>query len=109
MPYDTCGGTCIVDMLQHIQRHAVSVVTNVLELQFRSKRCNILQCIAEDGHIEIIPADYVHSQPIYFECEYFGGSVSDRLFEKGLCIPSGSSLSYDDQSRVIATLKKLAR
>lgn len=51
----------------------------------------------------------MHSQPIYFECEYFGGSVSDRLFEKGLCIPSGSSLSYDDQSRVIATLKKLAR
>ena len=30
----------------------------------------------------------------------FGGDVSARLFERGLCLPSGSALTEDDQDRV---------
>jgi dTDP-4-amino-4,6-dideoxygalactose transaminase len=39
-----------------------------------------------------------------------GGKVSERLFEHGLCLPSGAGLSEEDRNRVIATFTKaLAR
>jgi len=33
-----------------------------------------------------------------------GGSVAEDLFEYGLCLPSGSSLTPQDQDRVIETI-----
>ncbi|SVB81601.1 uncharacterized protein METZ01_LOCUS234455, partial [marine metagenome] len=46
----------------------------------------------------------MHLQPLYQEYEYFsipGGDISRLLFENGLCLPSGTSLSENDQNRVI--------
>ena len=40
----------------------------------------------------------MHLQPVY------GGDVSAGLFERGLCLPSGSALSDDDQRRVVEIL-----
>jgi pyridoxal phosphate-dependent aminotransferase EpsN len=34
----------------------------------------------------------------------YGGEVSAGLFERGLCLPSGSALSDNDQRRVVETL-----
>ncbi|MDY6826341.1 MAG: aminotransferase class I/II-fold pyridoxal phosphate-dependent enzyme [Bacillota bacterium] len=34
-------------------------------------------------------------------------SISDDLFEKGLCLPSGSNMSIEDQERVIEVIKDL--
>ena len=42
----------------------------------------------------------MHLQPIFKEAPYYGGSVSEKLFENGLCLPSGSNLSEDDQQRI---------
>jgi dTDP-4-amino-4,6-dideoxygalactose transaminase len=36
-----------------------------------------------------------------------GGKVSERLFDQGLCLPSGAGLSEEDRSRVIATATKI--
>ena len=44
----------------------------------------------------------MHLQPIFESAPIYGGDVSRRLFEQGLCLPSGSSLSDRDQDRVIA-------
>ena len=44
----------------------------------------------------------MHLQPIFASHHAFGGDVSARLFERGLCLPSGSSLTEDDQDRVVA-------
>ena len=44
----------------------------------------------------------MHLQPIFASHHAFGGEVSARLFERGLCLPSGSSLTEDDQDRVVA-------
>ena len=44
----------------------------------------------------------MHLQPIFASHHTFGGDVSGRLFERGLCLPSGSSLTEDDQDRVVA-------
>jgi dTDP-4-amino-4,6-dideoxygalactose transaminase len=46
----------------------------------------------------------MHLQPIFASHHSFGGDVSGRLFERGLCLPSGSSLSEDDQERVVAAV-----
>lgn len=45
----------------------------------------------------------MHLQPVFSSCAAFGGDVSERLFERGLCLPSGTALSDEDQDRVVAT------
>jgi dTDP-4-amino-4,6-dideoxygalactose transaminase len=42
----------------------------------------------------------MHLQPIYENAVFYGDGTSDRLFEKGLCLPSGSNLTRDDLQRV---------
>ncbi len=46
----------------------------------------------------------MHLQPIYAAHTTFGGEVSARLFERGLCLPSGSALTEEQQDRVVATM-----
>ncbi|HEY3446500.1 MAG TPA: aminotransferase class I/II-fold pyridoxal phosphate-dependent enzyme [Myxococcales bacterium] len=47
----------------------------------------------------------MHLQPLYAECARFGGEVSEDLFERGLCLPSSSSLSQEDQGRVVEAIR----
>jgi dTDP-4-amino-4,6-dideoxygalactose transaminase len=48
----------------------------------------------------------MHLQDSFSGAPYFGGEVSERLFEQGLCLPSGSNLSYEDLERVVSRLKE---
>ena len=43
----------------------------------------------------------MHLQPVFANSPAIGGAVSQRLFDLGLCLPSGSSLAVADQDRVI--------
>jgi dTDP-4-amino-4,6-dideoxygalactose transaminase len=43
----------------------------------------------------------MHLQPVFAAFEVYGGEVSAMLFERGLCLPSGSSLTPQDRQRVI--------
>ena len=47
----------------------------------------------------------MHLQPVFAGCEAFGGSVSQRLFVNGLCLPSGSNLAADDRDRVVSAIR----
>ena len=47
----------------------------------------------------------LHLQPVFADCECIGGEVSEKLFERGLCLPSGSNLSLDDLERVIGAIR----
>ena len=51
----------------------------------------------------------MHLQPVFAPHAAFGGDVSARLFERGLCLPSGSSLTDEDQDRVVATVRSANR
>ncbi len=51
----------------------------------------------------------MHLQPVFAGCEYFGGAVGADLFERGLCLPSGSNLSRADLERVAAVVLECAR
>ena len=43
----------------------------------------------------------MHLQPAYRGCRVVGGAVAEDLFLRGLCLPSGSTLSNEGQQRVI--------
>jgi pyridoxal phosphate-dependent aminotransferase EpsN len=43
----------------------------------------------------------MHLQALFEDCESIGGAVAEDLFNRGICLPSSSSLSLDDQTRVI--------
>lgn len=38
----------------------------------------------------------MHMQPVYKDAPYYGGDCCESLFDRGLCLPSGSNLSEDD-------------
>jgi dTDP-4-amino-4,6-dideoxygalactose transaminase len=50
----------------------------------------------------------LHLQPLYRDAERVGGSVAERVFEEGLCLPSGTALSCADQDRIISTILRIA-
>lgn len=50
----------------------------------------------------------MHLQPVFANCRAAGGDVSARIFETGLCLPSGSSLTKSDRDRVISVLRSVA-
>lgn len=43
----------------------------------------------------------MHLQPVFNNYPYYGSNVCEKLFENGLCLPSGSNLSEKDKSRII--------
>ncbi len=51
----------------------------------------------------------MHMQPVFADAPYYGGKVAERLFDHGLCLPSGSSLTDDDIARVAERIKLFFR
>jgi len=49
----------------------------------------------------------MHLQPVFTNFPAYLDGTSDVLFEKGLCLPSGSNLTLEDKNRVIAVIKKV--
>ncbi len=47
----------------------------------------------------------LHMQPVFSKYEYSGGQVAEELFERGLCLPSGSNLTEKDLERVIQAIQ----
>jgi pyridoxal phosphate-dependent aminotransferase EpsN len=50
----------------------------------------------------------MHLQPLYASCERLGGAVAEDLFRRGLCLPSSSSLSAEEQALVVETVRGCA-
>ena len=51
----------------------------------------------------------MHMQPLFQEAPYFGGQVAERLFEQGLCLPSGSNLTDTDRTRVVEGIREVLK
>lgn len=49
----------------------------------------------------------MHLQPVFKHLPYYGNRLSEDLFEKGLCLPSGSNMTNDDLTFVVDTIKSL--
>lgn len=51
----------------------------------------------------------MHLQPLFRGCEVYGGKVAEELFEKGLCLPSGTGMKPEEQDRVIEVIRRVFR
>jgi pyridoxal phosphate-dependent aminotransferase EpsN len=49
----------------------------------------------------------MHLQPVFAQCPMRGGAVSAAIFEDGLCLPSGSSLTTAELERVASLVLSL--
>lgn len=49
----------------------------------------------------------MHLQPVFVDNVSFENGVSEALFKRGLCLPSGSSLEIEDLERVCGIIKNL--
>lgn len=49
----------------------------------------------------------MHLQPIFEKYPYYGETVAEDLFEKGLCLPSGSNLTDEERERIAEVVKIL--
>ena len=48
----------------------------------------------------------MHMQPVFEKYPYYGGKICEKLFENGLCLPSGSNLTDDDRNRILAVFNR---
>ncbi|MEQ9237449.1 DegT/DnrJ/EryC1/StrS family aminotransferase [Coleofasciculus sp. E2-BRE-01] len=75
--------------------------------RFGSNREEIRLALAQQ-QIEARPVwKPLHFQPVFSGCECIGGAVAEDLFNRGLCLPSGSNLTSEDLERVIHGIKGL--
>jgi pyridoxal phosphate-dependent aminotransferase EpsN len=51
----------------------------------------------------------MHLQPVFEGCRVVGGKVSEHLFDWGLCLPSGSSLTPAEHDRVVEIIRSAHR
>lgn len=47
----------------------------------------------------------MHLQPVFEKYPYYGGGISEQLFNNGLCLPSGSNLTEADKNRISAVFE----
>jgi pyridoxal phosphate-dependent aminotransferase EpsN len=43
----------------------------------------------------------MHLQPVFADVPTVGGEVAAELFDRGVCLPSGSAMTDDDVDRVV--------
>ena len=51
----------------------------------------------------------LHLQPVFQHCRVVGGRIAEELFDKGLCLPSGSNLADGDLYRIAETVLSTPR
>jgi len=62
----------------------------------------------EEENIETRPLwKPMHLQPVFADCPYYGDNVEGRLFDNGLCLPSGPTLTDEDIQRVVKVIEKM--
>ena len=50
----------------------------------------------------------MHLQPVFKDAPFYGNGTSERLFEIGLCLPSGPTLTDEDVERVTKVVRQLS-
>jgi pyridoxal phosphate-dependent aminotransferase EpsN len=69
-----------------------------------------LRLAFQDENIEARPVwKPMHMQPVFADCEMVGGEVCEDLFERGLCLPSGSALTEEQLDRIATIFEAQCR
>ena len=49
----------------------------------------------------------MHMQPVYESAPYYVGNIAEKLFDRGLCLPSSSCLTDEEVYRVVNSIKQV--
>jgi len=76
------------------------------------KNCTIdsqqLRLHLEKDNIESRPLwKPMHLQPVFNDCKSYINGISEDLFNRGLCLPSGTNMSNEDLDRIVKNIKEL--
>lgn len=67
----------------------------------------IRRALAANG-IEARPVfNPMHGQPLHKKSPFYGTGLTDKLFQEGLCLPSGSNLTLDQLQQVVQVIKSV--
>jgi pyridoxal phosphate-dependent aminotransferase EpsN len=78
------------------------------EKAFKCSRDELIRAL-DDANVESRPVwKPMHLQPLYAGCEIVGGPVAEDLFSRGICLPSSSSLSQEEQLHVVNSVRRAA-
>lgn len=80
---------------------------SVILLNGKVKPLDIMMALEKDN-IESRPVwKPMHMQPFFEKYDYIGGQVSEKLFERGICLPSDTKMTDQDLGRVCRLIKGL--
>lgn len=51
----------------------------------------------------------MHLQPVFVDAPFYGNGTSERLFDIGLCLPSGPTLTDEDIKRVVSVIEGVVK
>lgn len=69
-----------------------------------------LRLALDAEHIESRPLwKPMHLQPVFAGAAFYGDGTSEKLFENGLCLPSGTNMTDGDMKRVFAVIDTVLR
>jgi pyridoxal phosphate-dependent aminotransferase EpsN len=78
------------------------------EDQFGCSRDQLIRLL-DSANVESRPVwKPMHLQPLFAGCQYYGGQVAEDLFRRGICLPSSTSLSLEDQLYVANQVRAAA-
>ncbi|HRN54797.1 MAG TPA: pyridoxal phosphate-dependent aminotransferase, partial [Agriterribacter sp.] len=47
----------------------------------------------------------MHCQPVFKDAPFYGDGTAEKLFEDGLCLPSGSNLTDEERDRILTAIR----
>jgi pyridoxal phosphate-dependent aminotransferase EpsN len=78
------------------------------EAQFGCSRDALIQAL-DAANVESRPVwKPMHLQPLYRRSEHYGGEAAEDLFRRGICLPSSSRLTIEEQLYVVNAVRKAA-
>ncbi|SFW65227.1 dTDP-4-amino-4,6-dideoxygalactose transaminase [Sinomicrobium oceani] len=80
-------------------------LTAILTESFEQREA--LRLALDEDNIESRPVwKPMHLQPVFKDVPYYGGRVAEDIFDRGLCLPSGSNLTDTDRERIRSAITK---
>lgn len=64
----------------------------------------------DDNNVETRPLwKPMHKQPVFSDEKYVGSDIAEMLFYKGLCLPSDTKMTIEDQEKVIELIEEVLK
>lgn len=96
-----------IKMMPHNEWDNPNFWLSAMTVEGKVRPIDIIEALEEEN-IESRPLwKPMHLQPFFKKHDYVGTDVSERLFEKGLCLPSDSKMTEEELKRVVTTIKNV--